>query len=171
MFSWFRNPVKQHNGFLFIALSVTTTGLLLSLIIFFVIKPYLIEQSSDKSVLFIQYINYIVPLIACILYFNILDHYYKVLFNAVIGVFLKELLQRILILICVMLYFFKLINFNEFVIFCITCRLHYFIADADTAVQFAAAVGLYDEGFDEDDGQHEPVWDHIGIYRCDFHKY
>jgi O-antigen/teichoic acid export membrane protein len=121
MFSYFRDPAKKHNGFLFLAFSVTTTGLLLSLIIFFVIKPYLIEQSHDKSVLFAQYVNYIVPLVACILYFNILDHYYKVLFNAVIGVFLKELLQRILILVCVILYYFKLINFGEFVLLYIGC--------------------------------------------------
>ncbi len=121
LFTYFRDPERQNNGFLFLALFVTTVGFILFLIIFFSIKQLLIDQSSENSIMFIYYINYIIPLVACILYFNILDHYYKVLFNAVIGIFMKELLQRVLILICLIFYYFNILNFNEFVILYIGC--------------------------------------------------
>jgi O-antigen/teichoic acid export membrane protein len=121
MFTFFRDKEKKHHGFLFLALLVTTTGFILAVIVFFFIKPFLIEKSLERSHLFAEYINYLVPLIAFILYFNILDNYYKVLFNAVIGTFLKELFQRLLILIGIVLFYFSVINFNQFFIVYILC--------------------------------------------------
>ncbi|MCX6233234.1 MAG: polysaccharide biosynthesis protein [Bacteroidetes bacterium] len=121
MFTFFRDQNKQHHGFLFLALLVTTIGFVLSLIIFFIVKPILVEKSLEKSYLFSEYINYLIPLIAFILYFNILDNYYKVLYNAVIGTFLKELFQRFLILIGIILFYFSIVDFNQFVIVYIIC--------------------------------------------------
>jgi len=115
-FTYFRNQQKHHNGFLFIAMSVAFTGLILVLILFFIIKPYLIERSLEKSHLFVVYINWIIPLLIATLFFAILDHYYKVLYNAVIGIFLKELVQRILILTSFLLFYFKILTFHQFVV-------------------------------------------------------
>jgi O-antigen/teichoic acid export membrane protein len=121
MFTFFRDKKERHHGFIFLALLITTAGFILALIVFYFIKPVLIEKSLEKSYLFAEYINYLMPLVAFILYFNILDNYYKVLFNAVIGTFLKELFQRLLILIGIILFYFSVIDFNQFFIVYIVC--------------------------------------------------
>ena len=121
MFSYFRDEKAKHHGFLFIAIMVTTVGVLLMLLVFFLMKPYLVAKSLEKSPLLAEYINAIIPLIIVTVYFNILDHYFKVLYNAIIGIFLKEFLQRIFILVAVLLYFFQVLSFHQFVVAYISC--------------------------------------------------
>ncbi len=120
LFTYFRDHKKSHHGFLFIAFMVGLGGFIIIIIAFFLLKPLIISNSIDKSALFIEYLYYIIPLIFFTLFFSILDNYYKVLYNAVRGTFLKEFLQRLLILFSVILYYFNLLNFNFFVIAYIT---------------------------------------------------
>ena len=117
MFTYFRDDRSKHNGFLFIALTVTLTGFLLCLCAYFIIKPVLIERSADKSALFVEYIYYLIPLVFFTMIFNTLDNYYKVLYNAVIGIILKELVARLFILATVIMYFFDIITFSSFILF------------------------------------------------------
>lgn len=120
LFTYFRDHKNSHHGFLFIAFIVGLGGFIIIIIAFFLLKPLIISNSIDKSALFVEYLYYIIPLIFFTLFFSILDNYYKVLYNAVRGTFLKEFLQRLLILFSVILYYFNLLNFNFFVIAYIT---------------------------------------------------
>ncbi|MCD6201270.1 MAG: oligosaccharide flippase family protein [Bacteroidales bacterium] len=117
LFPYFRNYKNHHNGFLFITLTVNLLGFLLSIALFFILKDTLIEHSSHRSSLFIQYVSYLIPLIFFTLLFDIFDNYNKVLYNAVQGTFLKEVLQRILILNSIGFFMSNLINFHTFVVF------------------------------------------------------
>ena len=115
LFTFFRDDKNKHHGFLFIALTVALIGFSLSAIIFFVVKPYLIAQNIEKSLLFTEYIYYLLPLIFFTLVFNILDNYNKVLYDAVLGTFLKEIVFRILNTLIIVIYFLELIDFSVFV--------------------------------------------------------
>ncbi|MCK4662955.1 MAG: oligosaccharide flippase family protein [Bacteroidales bacterium] len=117
LFSYFRNKKKNHNGFLFLSICVSLVGFFITLIIFLVIKPSLIKNSVDNSQLLGNFIYYVIPLTFFTLFFNSLDVYYRALYNAIIGVFLKEFLSRVLIFISVFLFFLNLIDFEQFV-FC-----------------------------------------------------
>ena len=116
MFTYFRNYEKKHHGFFHIAVLVSLAGLILSLIILMTLQPYILGKGEEKSMLFSEYFYYIIPLLIASLFFIIFDNYYKVLFNAVQGTFLKEFFQRILIMINTLLYLFKLIDFNTFIL-------------------------------------------------------
>ena len=120
LFTYFRDHKKSHHGFLFIAFMVAFGGFIIIIIAFFLLKPIIISNSIDKSALFVEYLYYVIPLIFFTLFFSILDNYYKVLYNAVRGTFLKEFLQRLLILFSVILYYFNLLNFNFFIIAYVT---------------------------------------------------
>ena len=120
LFTYFRDHKKSHHGFLFIAFIVGFGGFIIIIIAFFLLKPIIISNSIDKSALFVEYLYYVIPLIFFTLFFSILDNYYKVLYNAVRGTFLKEFLQRLLILFSVILYYFNLLNFNFFIIAYVT---------------------------------------------------
>lgn len=114
-FPAFRESNNRHHGFLFLALMVTLAGFILSWLVFLLIKPAIVANSAEKSALLIGYIHYVVPLTFSVAIFNAFDQYYKMLYNAVIGIALKEVVLRILILASVSLFVLSLINFSHFV--------------------------------------------------------
>lgn len=118
MFSYFRTADNKHNGYLFLLVVLTFIGFILSTIIFYLLKPTLVAGKEDVEggALLVEYFLYIIPISFFTLYFNAFDNYNKVLFNAVRGTFLKEFLQRILILLSVIIYSYNLIDFHQFVI-------------------------------------------------------
>ena len=115
LFSYFRNKGKKHNGYLFLAVSTAMAGYLIMLVIFFIIKPYLISKNAESSPLFVKYILFLIPLIFFYLFFTIFDNYAKVLYNSTIGIFLKEIFVRILTLSGLLGYAFNFIGFNMLV--------------------------------------------------------
>jgi O-antigen/teichoic acid export membrane protein len=115
LFPYFRNYDNNHNGFFPLALLVSLTGLVLAVILLLLFKPLILEKGGDNPALFVSYFYYIIPLLVFTLAFLILDNYYKVLYNAVQGTFLKDFLQRILILSGALLFLFSLITFETFV--------------------------------------------------------
>ncbi len=117
LFPYFRDEKNKHNGFLFIALTVSFIGFLLAIIAFFFLKEFYVEPRKETSPLLVQYIIYVIPLSFFTLFFNILDNYYKVLFKSVQGIFLKEFLQKFLTFSSVLFYAFHVINFRVFVLF------------------------------------------------------
>ena len=116
LFPHFRDAARKHHGFLGIALLVGLVGFLIAASVYLLVRPYLVEQSQEKSELFITYFYYVVPLIFFTLLFNILDNYYRVLYNAVKGIFYKEVFQRVLTLLVILLFYFDLISFHQLVI-------------------------------------------------------
>jgi len=116
LFPHFRDANRKHHGFLGIALMVALAGFLIAAAVYLLFRPYLVEQSLEKSELFITYFYYVVPLIFFTLLFNVLDNYYRVLYNAVKGIFYKEVIQRVLTLMVILLFYFDIISFHQLVI-------------------------------------------------------
>ncbi len=112
LFSYFRDKERKHNGFLFLAVSTAMAGYVLILIIFFLIKPYLISKNIENSPLFVEYILLLIPLIFFNLFFTIFDNYNKVLYNSTLGIFLKEIFARVLTLAGLVSYALNIISFN-----------------------------------------------------------
>lgn len=116
LFPFFRTEDKKNHGFLPLALLVGMAGFILSVIIMLTGKPLLIEMSLEKSNLLIEYINYLIILVFFQLFFSILDIYYSALMNSVHGTWLREVFQRILIILMIFLYYFDLLTFHQFVL-------------------------------------------------------
>lgn len=117
LFPYFRNKEKGHSGFIAVALIITFSGFILSAIGLELFRPLIIRNNIDDSAIFVEYFNYLYPLIFFTLFFGLFDSYIKALFNAVIGLMLKELIQRVLILLSIVLYFYDILDFHNFVIF------------------------------------------------------
>ncbi len=114
LFAYFRTKDNTHNGFLFLAVAVSTLGFILASIIIVVLK-YTVYSERAENDLFIQYYWLIVPVTFFSIFFNLFDQYYKVLFNAVKGIFLKELVQKIGTFSALLMIVVGLINFKTFV--------------------------------------------------------
>jgi O-antigen/teichoic acid export membrane protein len=116
LFPFFKSEDKKHHGFLPLALSVGLTGFLISTILLLIFKPLLVSMSLEKSNLLVEYINYLVVLVFFQLFFSILDIYYSALMNSVHGTWLREVFQRIVIILLIGLYYFGLLSFHQFVL-------------------------------------------------------
>jgi O-antigen/teichoic acid export membrane protein len=116
LFPYFRKPSDKHQGFIAFAMLVSLAGFILTSIAFELYKPVLIRNNAEDSRLLLEYLYLIIPLIFITLFFNLFDTYNKVLYDTVLGTFLKEFLQRVLILVSVVLYYFDILNLQGFVI-------------------------------------------------------
>ena len=115
-FPYFKDKKKGHNGFFPLLTLVGVLGFCLFLIVYYLIKGPIIEYESGKNSAFASYFFLILPLTFFFLYFNLFDIYSRVLLKSTAGTFLKELFQRLLILLAILLYTFGKISFWEFTI-------------------------------------------------------
>ncbi len=117
LFPWFRNHHNHHNGFFGILFWVNMAGFILALMLYLVLRPWIIADSLKTSTLFVSYIDYIIPLTAFTTIYLVIDIYYSVLMNAVRGIFLKEFVQRVLILVVILGFIMGLFRFSGFILF------------------------------------------------------
>lgn len=113
LFSHFRNK-NNHRGFFSLGLLVITIGFLLSLVFFYIGMPILKEYNTNAP-LFTSYLLYLIPLAFFSLLFSFTDTFFTQLYHAVRGLFLKEFLSRVLVLIALGLYYFNLLDFKSFI--------------------------------------------------------
>src|SRR5690625_7849786 len=73
------------------------------LIIFYWIRPWLVSSNLEKSTLFADYINLLIPFTLSVLLYIQLDIFVKVLYDAVYGIFATEFVQRVLNLLVTVL--------------------------------------------------------------------
>lgn len=117
LFPWFRNKESGHNGFLSLSLLVTIGGFLVSALLIVIYLPRFEEVNKIRSALLSDYAYYIPILLGMTMIFTLLDNFCKVLFNAVIGTFLKEFLLRIINLGLILLFMLDVISFNSYILY------------------------------------------------------
>lgn len=115
LFPYFRDKDKNHNGFVFLTIVVGIIGFAISLISFFILKPFIIESNLEKSPLLVKYIWYLVPLIFFRMFTVMLDTYNKMLYDATTGSILTDFVYRIGTLLLLGAYFLHWITFSQFI--------------------------------------------------------
>ncbi len=116
IFPYFRNPKKNHNGFFTLGFVISIIGSLIAIILYFSLKSQFLVGRHD-GIEVKNYIFYVLPLTIITIYLNYFDNFFKALFNVTIAVFLKEILMRVLIMLVIVTYFFKWIDFESFILF------------------------------------------------------
>ncbi len=116
LFPFFRDSKSRHHGFLSLALLTGLAGFLIFIGLFVIFKNWFINYSSQNSALLIDYLNYLIVLIFFQIFFTLFDGYYTALLNSIHGTFLREIFQRVLMIIGVGFLYFGLINFHQFII-------------------------------------------------------
>ena len=117
LFPYFRDKNKKHNGILTIGLFVSLSGFLLTFLLFIVVRKYLIVSVGENSSLLSENIFYVPILSFFVILFFLFDNYNKVLFDAVLGTFLREFLVRFLDLLLIVVFIFNYIDFESFVMY------------------------------------------------------
>lgn len=115
LFPNFRNNSNKHNGFIGLSIVICFIGFIIMSLIAFSFEPLFVSSNAQKSGLLTDNYFYIYPLIFFLLYFSIFDSYNRMLYNAVMGTFLREFVLRLLNTAIIVLFIFKLISFDGFV--------------------------------------------------------
>ena len=115
-FPYFRDKANQHNGFLFILLTVPLLGFAVITALYLLFKPVVVTHYQEDSALLLDYYYYIIPLALFTLLFNLFTAYLRSLFKTIISSFVQDFLLRLLITILIGVYAFGWITFHEFVL-------------------------------------------------------
>lgn len=102
-------------------------GLFIFTCVFISLDEYIQGLYSDSSIL-VEYYYLIIPMVISLSFFGVLNSFIKASFNTVFASFLQEVLLRIVVIINLILFYFDLINFDQFIfIFVINYFLQYTI--------------------------------------------
>ena len=112
MFPFFRDPQTKHHGFFGLSLWVGTFGFILASLIYLGFHDFILEKGAEKSPLFAHYFYSVIPLTFFLMLYIIVDTYFRVLYQAVIGIIYREIIQRFLILIVFSLFYLGLLSFS-----------------------------------------------------------
>jgi O-antigen/teichoic acid export membrane protein len=115
LFPYFRSKEEGHHGFLRMQTLVGAAGFLVVLVLYLLLRGYLIEKNIEKSALFTEYIDLLIPLILLLLAHTLMDSYNRILYNATLGTFLREVVVRIMNLGFILMFWFDLISFQTYV--------------------------------------------------------
>lgn len=115
LFPWFREGRGTHHGFLGLSLVITLAGFIASLVFIKFYGPHFEQANMERSPLVAEYSFYLPALLLITLLFNLLDNYNKVLYDAVLGTFLREFLFRVFNLALICLFWAGIIDFDGYV--------------------------------------------------------
>ena len=116
IFPWFRDKSNGNRGFLGLGLVITLTGTIIVTTLLILNLDNVVYSSADKTSLLEEYSGFLPLLLVLTIWFTFFDNYVRLLYNAVLGTFLRDLLYRFLNLILIGLYFFRLIDFDGFIL-------------------------------------------------------
>lgn len=114
-FPYFKNPENNHNGFFFYLLLMPAVGSVVFIGLFWIFREFVFDLFSEKSVLLVQYYNWIVPLTIFLVFETVFETYANVLMRIVVPKFIKEVGIRLMVLGVYLLYAFGIIHLSGLV--------------------------------------------------------
>lgn len=116
---YFKNKEKKDHGFFFWSLVVPFIGFLIFGVLYLILKVPIETLFSEKSPLFVNYYYLVLPLAFFMLYLAVFETNANVLMRIVVPKLVREVIVRVLLLAVYLVYAFKLLNLDGFIIaFC-----------------------------------------------------
>jgi O-antigen/teichoic acid export membrane protein len=117
IFPMFRDQKSKNHGFLGFVFLVNMVGFVLVSILFYVLKSLFLD--SGEAGLFERYSYTIFTILFFYVLFLVFDLYYRVMYNPSIGILHKDVIQRILVIVSYMLFYFRFADFED--------TVHYYV--------------------------------------------
>ncbi|MBC7861461.1 MAG: polysaccharide biosynthesis C-terminal domain-containing protein, partial [Bacteroidia bacterium] len=112
----FYAPEKKHNGFFGLLLVFPLVGIILGCTCLFFVKDWIVSLYIEKSRLFTDYLFLGAPLAIFITLIYTLNSYCNAILKTVFPSFLNDIINRVLLIIVIVLYYFKVYDLNGFVL-------------------------------------------------------
>ncbi len=108
---------NTYNGFFGILILVGLVGSVLAFMIINGIKPAIVQNNLDKSPEFAQYYFLIFPLTSFLIFYSLFESYNNALYRSSYGVFLRDFVLRIIILVGLVLVLFQFFDFDQYLVY------------------------------------------------------
>ena len=115
-FPYFQNAKNKDNGFFFYLLILPTVGLVICISIYLLLEAPISDFFSTNSALFVDYYYWIIPLICILVYWITFETYANQKMRIAMPKFIREVLVRLMLIVVYLLYAFKFLSLDEFVI-------------------------------------------------------
>jgi O-antigen/teichoic acid export membrane protein len=109
------NLEKRKNDLLTWALVTAFIGFVLLIIGGYIFEPLIVRKYSERSILIVTYYHWVFPFAVGLLFFSVLEAYSWALKKTILSNFLKETALRIITLAFILLFYFKVIDFDAFI--------------------------------------------------------
>ncbi len=117
-YPFYKDNLKEHENDLIGRTFITAlTGFIIVAIAGFIFEPVVIRKFGERSLLFVDYYLLVIPFAFGLLFFSLLEGYAWVLQKTILPNFLRETGLRVITTLFILLYYFRLINFNTFMVF------------------------------------------------------
>lgn len=114
-FPYFNGKGTNNNGFFFYLLLFPFIGCIIFIPLYIILHTPIINYFSKNSALFVDYYNWIIPLVLFLTYWFIFETYAQLQLRIAIPKFIREIGLRVFFLILYLLYGFHVIDLNELV--------------------------------------------------------
>jgi O-antigen/teichoic acid export membrane protein len=128
-FPYFKNNKNKDNGFFFYLLVLPTVGAIIFVPLIIFLKDVIVDFFAEKSALYVEYFNWVIPLILFLMYWITFETYSNVKMRIAVPKLIREVGVRILLLTIYVLYGFKLLTLTELV----TCSISVYAISMITA--------------------------------------
>lgn len=115
-YPYFKTEDRRDHGFFFWSLIVPLVGFILTAVVMLLLKPQIVGMFEDKSKLFVDYFYYVLPLAFFMLYQTVFETNANVRMRIVFPRAVREVVIRILLLIIYLLYAYKWLTLDGFVV-------------------------------------------------------
>ena len=123
-YPFFKDEAHRDHGFFGWTLIVPLVGFVVFLCSFFALRGPIAAFFSEKSALFIDYINYVIPLAFFMLYISVFETNSNLLMRIVVPRFIREVGLRVMTLVIYLLYGFHYLSLTGMVVaFCVSYGL------------------------------------------------
>jgi len=115
-FPYFRDKNKGHHGFLMLAVILVSIGFVIVFILTFILRGAIFNWYNHQSPLFAQKFYYAFPIAMALIYITAFESYLRMLYRIIYSTILKEIYIRLFALGAVLLYSFKVIGLEGFLL-------------------------------------------------------
>jgi len=115
-FPYFRNKENGHHGFLMMSILLTSFGFLLIFLLTFVFRNAIVGWYNEQSPLFAQKFYYAFPIALALIYITVFESYLRMLYRIIFSTILKEIYIRLFALGAVLLFYFKMVDLDGFLL-------------------------------------------------------
>jgi len=116
-YSYFRDKKNHDNGFLFYMVAIPAVGFSILCFFLLIFKEQVAGLFIQKSPLIVDYYYYFIPLIFITMYYQVFETYSSLQYRIVVPNFLREVLNKALYFVIILLLLFQIINFKSFINF------------------------------------------------------
>ncbi|MFM2208273.1 MAG: hypothetical protein RL213_2248 [Bacteroidota bacterium] len=115
-FPLFRDEKKNHHGFFSFMNPFPLAGYAAACLLIFLFKDFILDQYRRESPLFLEYFDYVFPLVFFTSFINVLTVYCNANLKSTVPSYLNDIVVRLLTIASVSAYFMKWISLDGFII-------------------------------------------------------